>query len=596
MGWRLIGVVLSLAIIIGSALGAGGALQGVIAAPGTTTFLETFDGAPATPEPWQDPRWSVVVNSRDNNVAMTEMMADHGGQCEPPPMTHQVSQRPRAVFRCRDHIMTAINEPSYGAVYLTPNQVLDLGQGEARLRFDVSTLRRSKRDWIDLWVTPFDQNLVFPLESWLPALNGPPRNAISIRMDEFGSPPRTIFRGAVVRDGVSTDLPSTWWTGYEQFIDPSATMRSTFELRLTRDRVTFCLLDVPLPDKLQATGRGEFCWIDTPIAPLAWSRGIVQIGHHSYTPEKDCTPYHDPRGCFATTWHWDNVLLSPARPFTMIRADRQRISASDPGPFVFAEPAPAGASIRFQAAGTNLAVSFDGGTTWQPAQPQQQQQPQEAGQGYWMPAPPGTTTLQVRGDPWWGGEWAATDAEIWGTPGTGGDSPGTGGDSPAATATPTPTATATPALATATPTATSTPAAPPTVTRTATSTPVAIRAGFRGEYFANRDLQGVPVMVRADRALLFNWGASAPAPGVPADNFSVRWQGAITFPDRAGRLWVQTSGGVRVAIDGQVVLDRWTNTAPFSTTLTLHATPGSHQATVEYQAGTGAASIYLRVP
>ncbi len=32
-----------------------------------------------------------------------------------------------------------------------------------------------------------------------------------------------------------------------------------------------------------------------------------------------------------------------------------------------------------------------------------------------------------------------------------------------------------------------------------------------------------PVYVRNDRDIDFDWGSDSPAPGVPDDNFSVRW-------------------------------------------------------------------------
>jgi beta-glucosidase len=55
-------------------------------------------------------------------------------------------------------------------------------------------------------------------------------------------------------------------------------------------------------------------------------------------------------------------------------------------------------------------------------------------------------------------------------------------------------------------------------------------AGLRGEYFSNADFAGKPTHVRIDPQILFNWSAAAPAPGISAKEFSVRWTGTFTPP------------------------------------------------------------------
>jgi hypothetical protein len=65
-------------------------------------------------------------------------------------------------------------------------------------------------------------------------------------------------------------------------------------------------------------------------------------------------------------------------------------------------------------------------------------------------------------------------------------------------------------------------------------------SGLRGEYFANAEWQGEPAVVRDDARIWFemdpkltgglipaHWGDGAPAEGVPADNFTVRWTGEL---------------------------------------------------------------------
>ena len=52
----------------------------------------------------------------------------------------------------------------------------------------------------------------------------------------------------------------------------------------------------------------------------------------------------------------------------------------------------------------------------------------------------------------------------------------------------------------------------------------------KGEYFANASFAGPPVMTREEKGIDFEWGAAAPAKGVPADAFSVRWTGTLAAP------------------------------------------------------------------
>ena len=54
--------------------------------------------------------------------------------------------------------------------------------------------------------------------------------------------------------------------------------------------------------------------------------------------------------------------------------------------------------------------------------------------------------------------------------------------------------------------------------------------GLRGEYFSGTDFKGTPVMTRIDRRIDFDWNGAAPAPGVSAKAFAVRWTGWMSAP------------------------------------------------------------------
>jgi len=86
--------------------------------------------------------------------------------------------------------------------------------------------------------------------------------------------------------------------------------------------------------------------------------------------------------------------------------------------------------------------------------------------------------------------------------------------------------------------------------------------GLKGEYFANIDLEGPPVLTRVDSSVDFEWGDGSPAPTLPKDNFSVRWTGVLRAP-ATGKFTLRTisDDGVRLFIDGKLLIDDWTDHA-----------------------------------
>jgi beta-glucosidase len=52
----------------------------------------------------------------------------------------------------------------------------------------------------------------------------------------------------------------------------------------------------------------------------------------------------------------------------------------------------------------------------------------------------------------------------------------------------------------------------------------------KGEYFANANFSGAPVLSREEHGIDFDWNAASPATGMPATAFSVRWTGTVLVP------------------------------------------------------------------
>jgi hypothetical protein len=160
------------------------------------------------------------------------------------------------------------------------------------------------------------------------------------------------------------------------------------------------------------------------------------------------------------------------------------------------------------------------------------------------------------------------------------------------TETPTATATSTPTQV-VWPTATATPTEVPTQTPTATATPPPVIHEWKGEYWDNRFLDGAPVLVRNDKAVDLNWGANSPHVSIPADRFSARWTRQLWFERGTYRFHALVDDGVRLWVDGVLVIDAWTdhNAAALSADYAL--VEGNHTVRIEYYERIGNARIHV---
>lgn len=105
---------------------------------------------------------------------------------------------------------------------------------------------------------------------------------------------------------------------------------------------------------------------------------------------------------------------------------------------------------------------------------------------------------------------------------------------------------------------------------------------WRGEYYANKDLSGNPVVVRNDASIDFDWPDS-PAGGIPHDGFSVRWTGILNL-DEAGYYVFKAyvDDGVRLWVDGFQGLNEWRDQGATEFTSILPLSAGVHFVRMEY--------------
>lgn len=364
-------------------------------ASGPVTFLETFDGNPTNPAPFSSTRWDIQVHERGMvhraPGAQNQINAQHGMDCGAPPATHPVASTDQSVFYCRDHVMTALNGSEYGVIYLTPNHMLDWSAGAAVLSFDISTLKMSGRDWPDILLTPWEDQQALPLLSPLSEgvdLQGPPKNTISLSFATGeGAPILTVIRNGVRQEygGFLPALHDKIVAGTNQ-----AATRQPLKLTISSNHIRF--------ERVASESGQSIVWFDQELDSLNFNKAVVQLGHHSYNPFKD-------NAGVAATWHWDNVRLSPAVPFTMLKANPRYIQES--GTVTF-PPAPANAILRFSAIGKPVVNGAARNPVTYQGHP-------EHFSSYNVPIPQGATsaTIQMVKHDWYEHGYLAKDFSVW---------------------------------------------------------------------------------------------------------------------------------------------------------------------------------------
>jgi beta-glucosidase len=110
------------------------------------------------------------------------------------------------------------------------------------------------------------------------------------------------------------------------------------------------------------------------------------------------------------------------------------------------------------------------------------------------------------------------------------------------------------------------------------------KPGLKGEYFNNMKLEGVPDLIRNDPEINFDWGQGSPGRRINYDGFSARWTGKLlaneTGPYRIG---MTNDDGMRVWINGELILDDWRDDAARTSSKTINLVAGRmYDLKVEY--------------
>ncbi|MBW4437401.1 MAG: SH3 domain-containing protein [Pleurocapsa minor GSE-CHR-MK-17-07R] len=119
--------------------------------------------------------------------------------------------------------------------------------------------------------------------------------------------------------------------------------------------------------------------------------------------------------------------------------------------------------------------------------------------------------------------------------------------------------------------------------------------GWTAQYFNNTSLSGTPVFTESlPSGINFFWGTGSPNPAVPSDNFSARYTSVQQFNAGTYQFSVQSDDGVRVFIDGVIVLDRFVGRVLTNDTFSISLTQGPHTLVVEYFEGIDQAALQFQ--
>ncbi len=118
--------------------------------------------------------------------------------------------------------------------------------------------------------------------------------------------------------------------------------------------------------------------------------------------------------------------------------------------------------------------------------------------------------------------------------------------------------------------------------------------GLHADYFTGITL-GTTVIGRVDATVNFDWGNGSPDPAVPADQFSARWTGQVQpLYSEAYTFYTTSDDGVRLWVNGNVLVDNWTDHGPVENFGTINLTAGQkYDIKMEYYENGGGAQAKL---
>jgi hypothetical protein len=119
-------------------------------------------------------------------------------------------------------------------------------------------------------------------------------------------------------------------------------------------------------------------------------------------------------------------------------------------------------------------------------------------------------------------------------------------------------------------------------------------SGLTGTYYPGLNFGGKPV-VRVDQTINFNWGTVKPHPSIANSTYSVRWTGRVQPQfSETYTFYTQTDDGVRLFVNGQPLINDWTDHLLKENSGTIALQAGqTYTITMEYYDNSGPAVAKL---
>ncbi len=111
-----------------------------------------------------------------------------------------------------------------------------------------------------------------------------------------------------------------------------------------------------------------------------------------------------------------------------------------------------------------------------------------------------------------------------------------------------------------------------------------VNSGLWGEYYDNREMQGVPNLSRTDKSVYFDWGMGEPIDGIGFnDRFSVKWTGRVHSDfNEPYTFCTEADDGTRLWINDKLVINNWQLTGLQLVCSDIHLSPGWNSIRLDY--------------
>ncbi|MBN1658596.1 MAG: LysM peptidoglycan-binding domain-containing protein, partial [Anaerolineae bacterium] len=122
-------------------------------------------------------------------------------------------------------------------------------------------------------------------------------------------------------------------------------------------------------------------------------------------------------------------------------------------------------------------------------------------------------------------------------------------------------------------------------------TPAPSTGPWTCRFWNNRFMSGDPKFEKRYQTIDFNWGTAGPGGGIGGTNFAVRCTRDRDFNGAKYRFYTRVDDGVRVWVDGELIIGQWHDTAPKTYSTDKQIASGKHQLQIDYYQNTGGAQL-----